>query len=166
MTRRFHPDVIRYYLAHCIPENKDSNFSWQEFIERNNELANALGNLVHRVLQFSVNKFGGAYGPIDRTRVTDMDKEFLDATMRGKELISQELEGFNFRKALSELMHLMSEGNKYFNDRKVWDVLKTDAVEARNIINICIHYLKNLAILMEPFLPVTSEHIRKMLQLG
>ncbi len=57
MTRRFHPDVVRYYLSHCIPENKDSNFSWQEFIERNNELANALGNLVHRVLQFSVNKF-------------------------------------------------------------------------------------------------------------
>ncbi len=94
-----------------------------------------------------------------------MDKEFLDATMRGKELISQELEGFNFRKALSELMNLMSEGNKYFNDRKVWDVMKTDEIEARNIINICIHYLKNLAILMEPFLPVTSDHIRKMLQI-
>lgn len=165
MTRRFNPDVIRYYLAHCIPESKDSNFSWQEFIERNNELANSLWNLVHRVLQFSVNKFGGAYGPIDESKLSPMDRDFLDAIIKAKELISQELEGFNFRKALSELMNLMSEGNKYFNDRKVWDVLKLDEEEAKNIIDICIHYLKNLAILMEPFLPFTSEHIRKMLRL-
>ena len=94
-----------------------------------------------------------------------MDRGLLDATMKGKASISQELEGFNFRKALSELMNLMSEGNKYFNDRKVWEVLKTDETEAKNVINICIHYLKNLAILMEPFLPVTSEQILKMLQL-
>lgn len=166
MLDKFNPEVIRFYLTFCIPENKDSNFSWSEFIDRNNELANTLWNLVNRTLAFSKSKFNWEYSSIDSKLCSEADKEFINTFEPRKEIIIQELEKYGFKKALQELVKVFIEWNKYFNDRKPRALIKENPEEAKNVINITIQYLFKLSILMEPFLPNTWKKIREQLGIG
>ncbi len=159
IVEAFDGDVIRYYLTYCIPERRDSNFSWDEFKEKNNELANILGNLVNRVITFSVNKFEWEFEKFDINTLWENAQSLLDNLWNTQMEFWQNLSNFRFRDGLVNVLTLIKDVNKYFNDSEPWVVAKTDAAKARNIINFCLYMLINIAILLQPYLPQTSKKI-------
>lgn len=153
----FNSDAIRYYLTHCIPEKKDSNFTWNEFKERNNELANTLGNLVNRLTTFSVKNFNWVVNKPDYTDPVNV--EMLNFTLWKRDKIVLLMEKYSFRDALWELFAIFQELNKYLHDNAPWSLIKIDAEAAQEIINTGIDCLIKATILMEPFLPDTADKI-------
>ena len=157
-------DVLRYVLTANAPETKDNNFTWKDFQERNNsELVGVYGNFVNRALQLTKKYWNGvvpACGElqeIDRLTLA----EFKDVKKKVEEL----LDVFKFRDALKEAMNLARIGNKYIADCEPWKVAKTDMKRVETILNISLQLVANLAIAFEPFLPFSSDRLRKMIGL-
>jgi methionyl-tRNA synthetase len=158
----FPPDPLRYYLAANAPENKDADFAWKEFQTRNNsELADVLGNLINRSLSFVEKHFAGKVPPIREASVHDRAilAQVADAAAR----IGKSLDQFQVRRAVGDLMDLARAGNKYFNDAAPWSSVKTDRDGCAATLNTTIQLQAALAVLMEPFLPFTSERLWTML---
>lgn len=165
IVEAFDGDSIRYYLTYCIPERRDSNFSWDEFKDKNNELANILGNLVNRVITFSVNKFDWNFQKFDIKRLWEEWKNLLQNLENTKSDFLQNLTNFRFRDGLVNVLALIKDANKYFNDSAPWVIAKTDSAQAQNIINFNLYLLINISILLQPFLPQTSKKILSAFEL-
>jgi len=161
----FEPDSLRYYLIATSPLTKDSDFSWDEFASRhNNELADILGNFVHRVLVFTYRNFEGEipkYGDLD-----EYDREILETLSQTQGQIAEEIESFSFHQALRSIMDLASLGNKYFNDKSPWTTIGEDRDTTKTTIFVANQLVKTLAILLEPFLPFKAEEIWNSLGMG
>lgn len=157
MVDSFNGDAIRYYLTHCIPEKKDSNFTWNEFKERNNELANTLGNLVNRLNSFSIKNFNWVVGMPEYTNPAQV--KILNFLFWQRDKIIPLMERYAFREALQELFAIFQELNKFLHDNAPWNVIKTDQQGAKEIIDTGIDCLIKATILMEPFLPDTANKI-------
>ena len=154
----FEPDSLRYYLVASSPLTKDADFSWDEFASRhNNELADILGNFVHRALVFSYRNFQGAIpepGELDQ-----YDQKVLDKIPETQREAAKSIESFNFHRALRTVMDLASAGNKYFNDKSPWTTIKDDPQTTKTTIYVADQIVKALSILLEPFLPFTAEKV-------
>lgn len=152
-------DLVRYYIARTLPENKEGNFTWEDFVSAiNNELVANFGNLVNRTLTFIQNKFAG------ELEVKSLEKAGGLYTNDVFSKTNQYLNGGrNIVKALDEIMELSRKGNVYFNDEEVWQVIKTDPEEAKQILMNLVNLIYDLAILIYPFLPDTSDKIMEML---
>lgn len=153
----FNSDTIRYYLTHCIPEKKDSNFTWDEFKERNNELANVLWNLLNRLTTFCAKNFNWTVDSPDYSN--SINAELRDYILTQWSEISSFLEKYAFRDALRELFLIFQKNNKFIHDNAPWTLIKTDKKAAQEIINVSIDCLIKTTILMEPFLPDTAKKI-------
>ncbi|MDR1022696.1 MAG: methionine--tRNA ligase [Prevotellaceae bacterium] len=155
-------DVLRYVLCANAPETKDNNFTWRDFQDRNNsELVAILGNFVNRAMVLTQKYFEGkAPQP---GALTDFDRETLAEMKEVKQKVEDNLENFRFREALREAMSLARTGNKYLAETEPWKVIKTDPERVKTILNIALQISANLAIVMEPFIPFTSEKLRKIL---
>ena len=157
-------DVLRYVLTANAPETKDNNFTWKDFQERNNsELVAVYGNFVNRALQLTKKYWGGVVPACGELQEVDQKAiaEFKDV----KEKVEQYLDVFKFREAQKEAMNLARIGNKYITECEPWKVWKTDPKRVETILNISLQLVANLAIAFEPFLPFSSEKLRKMINM-
>lgn len=164
-------DVLRYVLCANMPETKDNDFTWKDFQDRNNnELVAILGNFVHRTLVLMHKLCKGKVPPFHENLQDERDQQLYAALQQAKQQIEQNLEQFHFRDALTEVMHVAREGNKYLQDKAPWLLAKDAATQQANqqridnTIFLCLQLTANLAIFLNPFLPATARKICYLLK--
>ena len=155
-------DVLRYVLTANAPETKDNNFTWKDFQARNNnELVAVYGNFVNRALQLTKKYYDGV---VPQPGVfTPQDEETISEFQNVKAEVERLLEAFRFRDAQKEAMNLARIGNKYLTDAEPWKVVKTDPERVKTVLFLSLQLVANLATAFEPFLPFSSERLRRML---
>jgi methionyl-tRNA synthetase len=162
---RYDPDAIRYYLTANMPESKDSDWDWAEFVARNNnELVATWGNLANRVLSFCykhweghVPSFEGSGGGTPPLR--DADIELLKTIENGFNVVGAELDAVRLRSALSETMKLATVVNQYLDVNAPWSAVKTDKDGAAKTIYTALKAIDSLKVMFAPFIPFTSERL-------
>jgi len=157
-------DVLRYVLTANAPETKDNDFTWKDFQSRNNsELVAIYGNFINRTLVLTRKYFENRVP--EQGTLTSYDREVLCEIPAIVERVEKNLDTFHFREALKEAMGLARLGNKYLADTEPCKLIKTDVERVKTILNVCIQISANLSTLMEPFMPFSSEKLRKFMQL-
>ena len=157
-------DVLRYVLTANAPETKDNNFTWKDFQERNNsELVAVYGNFVNRALQLTKKYWDGVVPACGELQ--DVDRAALAEFKDVKDKMESYLNIFKFREAQKEAMNLARIGNKYITECEPWKVWKTDSKRVETILNISLQLVANLAIAFEPFLPFSSDKLRKLINM-
>jgi methionyl-tRNA synthetase len=157
-------DVLRYVLTANAPETKDNDFTWKDFQARNNnELVAILGNFVNRALVLTHKYYDGVVP--DRGELSARDKNILSQLEELPLKISNSIEKYRFREALTLYMDVARLGNKYLADTEPWKLIKEDSKRVETILNIALQIVTNLSVLGEPFLPQTAGKISKMLSL-
>ncbi len=155
---RYDPDPLRYILTINAPETRDVNFTWEEFLRRNNdELVATWGNLANRVLTFAYKRFDGRVpqpGELDAT-----DRALLAKVEGAFEPIGRLLDGCQFKQALTDTMFLAHEANRYLNEKEPWTRIKTDPQAAATAIYVCLRAIDSLKTLLYPFLPFTCQQL-------
>jgi methionyl-tRNA synthetase len=158
-------DVLRYTLTANAPETKDNDFTWKDFQARNNnELVAIFGNFINRVVVLTHKYYGGVVP--STSNLTKVDKETLAELKKYPGIISNSLERYRFREAGQELMNLARLGNKYLADEEPWKVIKEDAEHVQTIMYVALQIATGLAVLSEPFLPFTSNKLKKILNVS
>ncbi|MFO7844769.1 MAG: methionine--tRNA ligase [Bacteroidales bacterium] len=158
-------DVLRYSICANSPEQKDNDFTWKDFQNRNNnELVAILGNFVNRTLVLTHKYYEGRVP--ERGVLTDFDKETLAEISVIKKNLEKSIENFRFREAVKIAMDLARLGNKYLADTEPWKVIKTDEERVKTIMNISLQISAALSIIIEPFLPFTADKLRQFLNIG
>lgn len=168
-------DSLRYYLIKNMPEQKDSEFTWKTFQEaHNNELVNNLSNFIHRVLSLTHKFYKG--------KITDFDPDESFEGVSGDELggyhdaeliylfdqihvLNQHLREYDFRSALKALMDISTAGNQLLQNNEPWKIQKSMPETVEVVMNLSVQYVVALSVAMKPFLPFTSDKLRKMLNL-
>ena len=157
-------DVLRYVLTANAPETKDNDFTWKDFQARNNnELVAIYGNFVNRALVLTQKYFDGKVPALGE--LNDYDKQTLTDFTNVKTQVEALLDTFHFRDAQKEAMNLARIGNKYLAETEPWKLAKTDMNRVATILNISLQIAANLSIAFEPFLPFSSEKLRRMLSM-
>ncbi len=157
-------DVLRYVLTAAAPETKDNDFTWKDLQARNNnELVAIMGNFVNRTVVLAHKYFEGKVPPA--SILHDSDKEVFAALAAFPENMAKSIDNFRFREALGELMNVARLGNKYLTDAEPWKIFKDDPKRVATVLNVCLQICANISVLAEPFLPFTTEKLRKMLNL-
>ncbi len=157
-------DLLRYVLCSILPEQKDADFTWADFVSKNNnELVNNFANFVHRSVVLT-NKYCGGVVPA-QGELTDFDKDVLNELKKSPSKISNSIEKHRYKEALSQLMKLSALGNKYLTETEPWKVIKLDEKRVESILNIALQITAALGVLSAPFLPETSKNLLKMLNL-
>ena len=150
---RYDPELLRYYLASIMPEQKDANFTWEDYVTRiNNELIGNYGNLMHRVISFAHKNFPEGLSSNEPTLPSLNDK-----VKEVHKRVQEALEACKFKRALQAIMELSQAGNIELNEAAPWKQVKEDrdACEATLVtfLNLC----RSLSVLMTPFLPKSSQ---------
>ena len=152
-------DVLRYVLTINAPENKDNDFTWKDFQNRNNgELVAILGNFINRVVVLT-KKYYESYIPANN-ELLDKDKNVLDLVNQSINKVEESLSNFKFRDACSEFMNIARIGNKYLADEEPWKIIKDDTKRAGRVLYTSLQAIDSCANLLYPFMPVTSENVR------
>jgi methionyl-tRNA synthetase len=160
----FPADYWRYYLMATRPETKDSNFSWELFIEKvNSDLNDTFGNFIHRTLTFINTQLKGEV-PQPKTLEKD-DEEILKTLKEKVETIAEEIENCRLQSAANNVISVSRVGNQYLNEKEPWKLIKTDREKALNAIYVAAQIVKALAIISAPFIPFAAEEIWKTLNL-
>jgi methionyl-tRNA synthetase len=159
---RFDPDPLRYYLTVTMPETRDSDWSWEGFIERNNnELVANWGNLVNRVLNMTRRYFDGV---VPQPGVlAAADTSLLAAIDAGFESTAELYASCKFRAAVQETLRLSTLVNQYLEETSPWTTIKTDKVAAGRALYVAAQALNGLKTLWAPVLPFTSQKLHEML---
>ncbi|WP_314771977.1 methionine--tRNA ligase [Capnocytophaga sputigena] len=158
-------DVLRYALTANAPETKDNDFTWKDFQARNNnELVAIFGNFINRVAVLTQKYYEGVIPAAGE--FNNIDTETLRQITELTEKIEQSLERYRFREAQQELMNMARLGNKYLADEEPWKLIKTDPERVKTVMYVALQIATALAVASEPFLPFTSEKLKRMLQLG
>ena len=158
LLERYHPDSIRYFLTINAPESRDTDFSWREFIySHNSELLGAYGNLVNRTFKFIEKYYGGI-----------LPSEDIDAAIQAEmaslyERTGNLIEKAHFKEALETIFAAVRGMNKYFDHEQPWKQVLEDKQACGKTIGTCAFAITNLAQLLEPFLPFSSEEVKNML---
>ena len=158
------PAPLRYYLTTNMPELKDTDFSLEDFVARNNdELLGTLGNFVNRVLTFSYKNFGGTVPAPEE--VHEDDREFLAELGKARDLAEGRLLKFEFKASLRAIIELARAGNVYFDRQKPWQLVREDLQRCGTVLNTCVQVLQGMAILMTPYLPGKAQELWELLGL-
>lgn len=157
-------DALRYVLTINAPETKDNDFTWDDFQARvNNELVSVYGNFINRVVILSQKYYDGIVpevGPL-----SDADKQVLQQLQEAPSAIEKSLDRYRFREAAGLLMGVARLGNKYLADHEPWKLIKSDPERVKTIMNVALQLAAGLTYLSEPFLPFSTEKLKKMLNL-
>ncbi len=161
-VNRYDADALRYYLTVNMPENKDSDWDWSEFVARNNnELVANWGNLANRVLAFTYKHWEGVLP--DPGELRPVDKVLLSTVESGFESVGRELDAVHLRAALQEALRLASEVNKYLDMCAPWFEIKTDKELAAKTVYTALRAIDDLKIMFAPFIPFSSEKLHTYL---
>jgi methionyl-tRNA synthetase len=158
---RYDPDPLRYYLTAAGPENQDTDFTWAEFVRRNNdELLATWGNLVNRTLTVSHRNFGAVPEPGE---LADGDAALVAAVEAGFGSVGDLIEGGRFRAALAETMALAARVNQYTSEQAPWALVKDNRKRAATVLFVALRCVDSLKVLFAPFLPFTSQVVHELL---
>ncbi|MCJ7717396.1 MAG: class I tRNA ligase family protein, partial [Anaerolineales bacterium] len=159
---RYDPDPLRYYLTANMPETRDADWDWQEFVARNNnELVATWGNLVNRVLAFAHKNWDGVIP--DPGELRPEDKAILKLIEDGFEQVTDYYDRVKLRVALTETMRLAGEVNKYLDGQAPWFEIKEDKELAGKTVYTAIKAIDSLKVLFAPVLPFTCEQLHQIL---
>lgn len=157
-------DALRYTLLRIMPENKDSDFKWDDFIDfHDKELADNLGNFINRVIVLT-NKYYDGKVPNIQEDVAEVLQPVVDLVHHA----IQELEAFNFKNAIQSVMEISSYGNTYLQEVSPWKIFKTepDSEAIKTCMYACAQIVGIISVLIEPFIPFTVPKIRGLLNLN
>ena len=158
---RYDADALRYFLTVAGPESQDTDFTWSEFVRRNNdELVATWGNLVNRTLKNVHRHFGEVPtpGPLSKA-----DEQVLAAIEAGLDSVGAEIEAARFKAALIEAMRLAGLANQYVSEQAPWKLIESDRERAGTILYVALRCVDNLKLLLSPFLPFSSQVLHELL---
>jgi methionyl-tRNA synthetase len=159
---RYDPDPLRYLLSINMPDTADTDFSWREFIRRNNdELVATYGNLVHRVLTFVYRNFDGCVP--DPGEFDERSRALLDRAKDVLEAMDGLLCQCRFREAIRSAMALAQEANRYLDEKSPWKVIKEDKPAAATALYVAMSVISCLSTVLYPFLPFSSQKLHGLL---
>ncbi len=159
---RYDPDPLRYYLTANMPESKDTDWDWQDFLNRNNnELVATWGNLANRMLSFAHKHWDGQVPTPNELR--EADRAVLATIEAGFNTIGEHLNAVRLRAGLFEAMRLAGEVNKYLDEAAPWFEIKTDKSAAATTVYTALRAIDSLKVLFSPYLPFTSNRLHKYL---
>ncbi len=162
---RYDPDPLRYYLTVQAPETADSDFSWAEYVARNNnELVGTWGNLAHRMLTFAYRNFGGQVP--QPGELADEDRAILAEVEAAFGPVAEDLDACRFRLGLGKVMAVAREANRYLDAAAPWKALKEDRQRAATATYVTLRVVDSLKILFAPFVPFSSQQLHTMLGYG
>ncbi|WJI08683.1 methionine--tRNA ligase [Methanobacterium sp. CWC-01] len=162
--KKFDYNLLRYYLVANAPLTRDTDFSWDDFQRRvNDELADILGNFLHRTFSFTHRFYGGKIPQPEKWN--DTDRALEEQLKALPERVSGHLDNYHFREGLREIIGLAKAGNKYFNDHEPWKTVKSNPQEAATCLYLCNQAAKAMAILLFPYLPGKAQDIMDILNL-
>ncbi len=158
---RYDPDALRYFLTIAGPETQDTDFTWAEFVRRNNdELVATWGNLVNRTLQSAYKNFGVVPTPLE---LEDVDVTLLREVEGGLDSVGSSIEQARFRSALQEAMRIAALGNQYVAEQAPWAKLESDRDRAGTILYVSLRAIDGIKVLLAPFLPFSAQRLHEML---
>ena len=161
---RYDADALRYYLMIAGPENQDTDFTWDEFVRRNNdELVATWGNLVHRTLVNAYRNFGAVPKP---QALTGTDRALIDESENALAVVAEQLEQARFQNALKLAMAMAAKVNVYLGTEQPWHSIKTDRERAGTVLYVALRCVDNLKTMLTPFLPFSSQKLHAMLGYG
>lgn len=158
LIEKYNIDSLRYFFIANGPEKRDTDFSWREFLNRNNgELLGVYGNLVNRTLVF-VKKYFGSKIP----------KGNLDSNMEVEikylyKVVGKLIEKGNLKVAIDTIFDYIRSANKYFDEKTPWITINSDKIQCTNTIYNCLVSIVNIANLLQPFLPFSSTKVKAWL---
>ncbi|MGD0780261.1 MAG: methionine--tRNA ligase [Dehalococcoidales bacterium] len=159
---RYDPDPLRYILSINMPETNDADFSWREFVRRNNdELVATYGNLVNRVLTFTYKNFDGKVpesGTLD-----DADKNIISSADACLEKVGESISRCSFKQAIQSAMSLAQQANRYLDEKAPWKKIKEDKQAAATSLYVAINIISRLKTMLVPFLPFSSQKVHEYL---
>jgi methionyl-tRNA synthetase len=158
---RYDVDALRYYVAVAGPENQDTDFTWSEFVRRNNdELVATWGNLVNRAVSFAARNIGSipAAGPL-----TEADAGILERSRASFGPVGEALARSRFKAAITEAMRTVGEANKYMSEQAPWKLRESDPERMRTILHVALQLVDDAKTLLTPFLPRSSQLVSDML---
>jgi methionyl-tRNA synthetase len=161
LEERYQPDQIRYYLTANAPEGRDSNWSWADFVQRNNsELVANWGNLANRLLSIAHKNFGSVPEPGE---LAEGDRAIIAASEAAFASVGELLEAVKLRQALQETLALAQRANQYISEQEPWKLVKSDRARAAAVVYAGLRVVDNLKVLFSPFLPHSSQQLHGLL---
>ncbi len=162
--RLFPADYWRFFLMATRPESKDSNFTWELFIEKiNADLNDTFGNFIHRTLTFLSTKFDGQVPAPEN--LSEEDERVLHEVDDRVRALAQEIENCKLQAAVNSLIAVARIGNQYLNEVEPWNLMKNDPIQGANAFYVTAQIVKSLAVASAPFVPQSAEEIWKTLNL-
>ena len=159
---RYDPDSLRYVLTANGPETSDSEFTWGEYVRRNNdELVATYGNLVHRVLTMAYRSFD--HKVPEPGRLDDKGEELLNQARRQLEEVGSNIEACRFRAGLGSAMSIAQSANRYLDHKAPWQAIRSDLQDAATTLWVGLSVINCLKTALYPFLPFSSERLHRML---
>ena len=158
---RYDVDALRYYVAVAGPENQDTDFTWSEFVRRNNdELVATWGNLVNRSVSFAARNIGAIP---EAGQLTSFDHEVLERSRQAFGVVGGELARSRFKSAITETMRTVAEANKYMSDQAPWKLRESDPERMKTILHVVLQLVDDAKTLLTPFLPRSSQQVHQLL---
>jgi methionyl-tRNA synthetase len=158
---RYDVDALRYYVAIAGPENQDTDFTWSEFVRRNNdELVATWGNLVNRSVSFAARNIGAIP---EAGALTDLDQDLLARSRQAFGTVGEHLGRSRFKFAITEAMRTVAEANKYFSEQAPWQLRESDPDRMRTVLHVALQLVDDAKTLLTPFLPRSSQQVYEML---
>jgi methionyl-tRNA synthetase len=159
---RHDPDPLRYYLTAVMPETRDSDWTWEGYVERNNnELVANWGNLVNRVLNMTQRYFAGVVP--QPGALTAIDRALLEAIDGGFATTGELYDGCKFRAAVQELLRLSTLVNQYLEETSPWQTAKSDLAVTGRALYTALQAINGLKVMWSPILPFTSQQLHELL---
>jgi methionyl-tRNA synthetase len=161
---RYDADPLRFYLTIIMPETADADFSWSEFVRRNNtELVGNYGNAVNRTLRLVEQNFGGRVPP--PSALGRLENEVLSKIDEARTAVETALTACRFREGIRAALSLSQDLNVYVDRKKPWETAKTNREDCATTLHTALQVVANLRVLFAPFLPFSSERLGDLLGL-
>jgi methionyl-tRNA synthetase len=158
---RYDVDALRYYVAVAGPESQDTDFTWSEFVRRNNdELVATWGNLVNRAVAFAAKNIGEVPGP---GALAAADRDILERSRQAFGIVGGELGRSHFKAAITDAMRTVAEANKYMSDQAPWKLRESEPERMRTVMHVVLQLVDDAKTLLTPFLPRSSAKVHTML---
>ncbi len=156
---KFGVDQFRFYLLESMPIDGDGEYSEELFVERvNSELVGNLSNFCYRVLSYTNKNFKGEIKKVDDDPIiNDINAKIGE--------VREAYEEFNFKKVVDGIMAVSALGNKYFQEKEPWKLIKEDKKKVQEVLGLCVNIAKILSVLAEPVMPGFASKLQKQLKL-
>jgi len=162
--KKLPPDPLRYYLSINMPDTRDLDFTWEEFIKKNNdELVNTYGNFINRALTFTFKNFEKVPEGPNENEYEEIDKEAIEKIKNAYEETTKYISSTDFKRGIKSIMDLAIFGNVYIDRTRPWELLRKDKKRCGHVLHISLRITKALAVLSHPYLPFSTQKIWEFL---